>query len=268
MSAIPILLYHSVSREPSALIRPFTVTPEVFGSHMDCVIEQGRVSLTVSELAAALEGTIPLPERPVVVTFDDGFADFQEVALPALRARGLGVTLYVTTGFLRGSRGAAHSPGFEDRMLAWSQLPELATEGVELGGHSHTHPHLDTLSPAQARVEIMRCKTLLEERLGTPVRSFAYPNGYSSRTVRRLVREAGYRSACSVKDQLSSPDDDVFSLARLMVRADTSLAELRTWLAGAGPPIAPTRERLRTKAWRLHRRMRALATGRPGSDIH
>ena len=138
---------------------------------------------------------------------------------------------------------------------------------MELGGHSHTHPHLDSLSPAQAREEITRCKTLLEERLTAPVRSFAYPNGYSSRTVRRLVREAGYRSACSVKDQLSSTDDDVFSLARLMVRADTSLIELRSWLAGVGRPIAPTRERLRTRAWRLNRRMRALATGRPTSDI-
>jgi peptidoglycan/xylan/chitin deacetylase (PgdA/CDA1 family) len=267
MIAIPILLYHSVSRAPSPLIRPFTVTPEVFGTHMDCVIEQGRVSLTISDLAAALEGTIPLPERPVVVTFDDGFADFQDTALPALRARGLAVTLYVTTGFLRGSRGAASAPGFDDRMLAWSQLPELESEGVELGGHSHTHPHLDTLSPAQAREQITRCKTLLEERLTRPVRSFAYPNGYSSRTVRRLVREAGYRSACSVKDQLSSKDDDIFALARLMVRADTSLPVLRSWLAGVGPPIAPTRERLRTRAWRLNRRMRALATGRPTSDI-
>jgi peptidoglycan/xylan/chitin deacetylase (PgdA/CDA1 family) len=265
--AIPILLYHSVSREPSPLIRPFTVTPEVFESHMDCVIEQGRVSLTVSELAAALEGTIPLPEHPVLITFDDGFADFQDIALPALRARGIAVTLYVTTGFLRGCPGAASIPGFDDRMLAWSQLPELESAGVELGGHSHTHPHLDTLPPAQARDEIARCKTLLEHRLSTPVRSFAYPNGYSSRTVRRLVREVGYRSACSVKDQLSSIDDDVYSLARLMVRADTSLTEVRGWLAGVGRPIAPRPERLRTKAWRLNRRMRALATGRPASDI-
>ena len=72
-------------------------------------------------------------------------------------------------------------------MLDWSQLAGLRAAGIEIGGHSHTHPHLDTLAPRAAREEIAGCKALLEQSLGEPVRSFAYPHGYSSRRVRRLV---------------------------------------------------------------------------------
>lgn len=152
-------------------------------------------------------------------------------------------------------------------MLSWTQLPELRQLGVELGGHSHTHPHLDTLSRAAARDEVTRCKALLEDELGEANATFAYPNGYSSPLVRRLVRQAGYQGACSVKEALSSTSDDPFSLARLMVRSDTSSADLRDWLTGTTRAPAPKRERLRTRGWRLYRRARAVATRTPGSDL-
>jgi peptidoglycan/xylan/chitin deacetylase (PgdA/CDA1 family) len=194
-----------------------------------------------------------------VITFDDGFADFADEALPALRECRLATTLYVTTGFLRGRPGLS-ARGVEDDMLAWSQLGELHEQGVEIGAHSHTHPHLDTLSRRGAWDEINRCKSLLEEELGAPVASFAYPHGYSSRIVRRLVSEAGYRSACSVKNALSSTRDEVYSIARLTVGRQTSLPELSAWLAGTGAPLAPSREAVRTTTWRIHRRARAILT--------
>ena len=92
-----------------------------------------------------------LPERPVLVTFDDGFADFRSEAWPALREAGFVATLYVTTGFLEGlhrASGATRPPG---PWLDWDALPGLSEQGVEIGGHSHTHPHLDTLSAEAAR---------------------------------------------------------------------------------------------------------------------
>ena len=267
MTRIPILLYHSVSLAPPPVIAPFAVTPQDFERQLDLVASGGFSVLTVSAFAEALTGREPLPPRPLLITFDDGFADFYDTALPALRERALRATLYVPTALLRGSPERVRLRSLGDSLLEWSQLRPLREAGVEIGAHSHTHPHLDTLSAAAAKEEIVHSKALLEDELGTEVESFAYPNGYSSPTVRRLVAEAGFRSACAVKNAFSSPADDVFALARLTLTAAMPLSGFRAWLAGAGAPDAFAGERLQTRVWRAYRRARAVALARPGSDF-
>ena len=262
MTRVPVLLYHSVSDNPSPAIASFALAPEAFARQLDAVVASGRSALTVSQYANALAAGA-LPEYPVVITFDDGYADFLESALPELIRRGIPSTLYVTTGFLEGRNGTANRP--RDRMLRWSQLPELVASGVEIGGHSHSHLQLDTLSRARAREEVLRCKTLLEDELAGEVATFAYPHGYSGPAVRSLVREAGYRSAAGVANAFSSERDDPFALARLMVRDTTTDDEVKGWLRGVGAPVAPAHDRVRTVLWRRYRRSRALITGRPGS---
>ncbi len=255
MSFIPILVYHSVSDRPADWIAPFTVTPRGFEAQMDAIVEAGASTLTVSELVDALrDQPLRLPDRPVLVTFDDGFVDFREAALAAMAERGIRSTLYVTTGYTEATSGPRG-----DRMLDWTDLAELDAQGVELGGHSHTHPQLDTLNRATARYEIGHSKALLEERLGRRVRSFAYPHGYSGPAVRRLVRTAGFDSACGVGNALSHPQDDLFSLARIMTRSTTSKADVAAWIEGRGAPLAPRHERVKTRAWRLYRRLGVAA---------
>jgi peptidoglycan/xylan/chitin deacetylase (PgdA/CDA1 family) len=215
----------------------------------------------VSALVDALAvGPAALPDRPVLITFDDGFADFRDAALPALRDRDMAATLYPTTGFLDG-----RSPG-GGPMLRWRDLYELfgaggAGDAIEVGGHTHTHPQLDAIPRARAREEISQCKAMLEEVVGAPVRSFAYPHGYSSAAVRAMVREAGYDSACAVRNAFSSASDDRFALARLTVRRDTPLERVDAWLAGRDARVAPRRERARTRAGRAARRARASLRG-------
>ena len=108
----------------------------------------------------------------------------------------------------------------------------------------------------------MRSRQELEDGLGRAVHSFAYPHGYHDGTVRRFVEEAGYTSACGVKHVLSSLDDDPFSLGRVIVTRDVDAARLRRLLLDECLPIAPRRERLQTKGWRLARRASALVRGR------
>ncbi len=258
---VPILLYHSVSDNPAHWISRFTVTPRAFADQLDAVAASGATPLTVSRLIEGRNGG-SLPERPVLVTFDDGFADTREAALPELARRGIAATVYVTTGFLEQGSWPQGSP-----MLDGAALRELAQGDVEVGGHSHTHPQLDTLTRNKSRDELRRCKSLLEDALSMPVRSFAYPHGYSSAAVRRQVQEEGFDSACGVGNALSHDGDDAFHLARLMVRATTTTTDIAAWVAGSGAPLAPRREAVKTRLWRSYRRLSVRAGWRPTVDL-
>ncbi len=263
LTPIPILLYHSVSDNPPASIRDFSVPAATFERHLDVVAQAGLTSVTVSQLCDGLTGRGPLPLRPVVLTFDDGWADFASAAV-AVHERGLVATLYVTTGFLQGGGIAATTMGaLTTDALHWSQLADLVDLGIEIGAHCHAHRQLDVVPLAVARDEIRRSRHLLEETLQQPVRSFAYPHGFSSPAVRTLVVEEGYESACAVKNALSSSNDHVFELARLTVRPATTDDQLDTWLAGSGARLAPFPERPLTRMWRGWRRARYQMTRRP-----
>jgi peptidoglycan/xylan/chitin deacetylase (PgdA/CDA1 family) len=256
---IPVLMYHSIAERGSAWVGDFAVPPSRFAEQLEAIGAAGCTGLTVSELVTAVHGDGDLPPRPVVITFDDGFADFHDQALPLLEAWSLPATVYLTTGFLEGEAATRCTRRPDAPMLSWSQLGELAGRGVELGSHTHTHPELDMLDDEAVWREVATSKRLLEDRLGTGVRSFAYPYGYADERVRRAVRLAGYESACGVHHALSSTADDRFSIARLEIKRGTSAARLAAWLAGRGVRVAPCGERLRTRLWRLPRRVRAGA---------
>jgi len=246
---IPILLFHAVTDRPGPDLATWSVTPERFRQHLDCLRDEGRTPLTVSGFAAAITGGQQLPERPVVVSFDDGYADFVPAA-EEMAARGMVSTMYVTTGHLVGSPtvGMPSAP-----MLTAEQLAPLETLGVEIGAHSHHHYHVDVAPRSVALDEIRRPKVILEDLLGHPVASYAYPHGSYRAAVRQQVRAAGYTSACAVRNAFSSVGDDPFSLARLTVREFTTTDTVRDWLQGRGAPIARDRELWRTKMWRVRR---------------
>ncbi|MCU1469017.1 MAG: polysaccharide deacetylase [Glaciihabitans sp.] len=227
MRPVPILMYHSISARPSAATAALSVRPEAFADQMALLRDRGFTPMTLTGL---LRGAAPA-ERAVVITFDDGYADFHQEALPVLDRLGFPATLFVTTGWLADAgREAAGRP--LDRMLTWTQTREAAEHGVEIGGHGHSHAQLDQLSGGALLDELTRNRTLLEDRLGVPVRTMAYPYGYSSARVRRAVRQAGYASACAVADQVAGDGHDSLALPRLTVRATTSLDRFEDIVAG------------------------------------
>lgn len=257
MTPVPVLVYHSVSFDPPSWLRPYTVTPPSFAEHLDLIMDHGFTPLTISDLVEGFTGVRPLPPRPMAITFDDGYADFADAALPAMRARGIRSTLYVTTGSLR-DKPVQSSPLLPAaHMLSWRQLADLEEAGVELGAHTHSHPQLDAIPARSAAEEVCQSKAVLEEELGHQVLSFAYPHGYWSRRVRQIVVDAGFRSACAVGNSLSSTDDDPMTLARLMLHSSTPTTALCAWLRGTGAPVAPFPQRPRTRAWRYWRQGRA-----------
>jgi peptidoglycan/xylan/chitin deacetylase (PgdA/CDA1 family) len=252
LNAVPVLLYHAVSAEPPGWIAPFAVSPETFSAHLDAVLASGRQPLTVSQYVDGRYGNAHLPPRPVLITADDGFADFASNALPALAQRKLPSTLYVTTGALADRKRECLLPAAD--MLRGADLPGLEAAGVEIGAHSHTHPQLDLLSERAVAAEVSRSGALLAEMLGHRIRSFAYPHGYWSARVRRLVAEAGFDSACAVGEALSSTRDHPLALSRLMVRADTDAATVAAWMSGSGTRVLTRRRRVLALGWRQYRR--------------
>lgn len=257
MINVPILLYHSIATEVAAPFRPWAVSPTHFAAQLAYLREHRYTPLSISQLIL-LRGA-RLPERPVAVTFADGFADFYTDALPLLERYGCPVTLYLTTAYIGGTSRWLSAEGEGERpMLSWAQVRSLPERGVECGAHTCTHPQLDTLSAARAWGEVVGSKGALEQQLGRSVNSFAYPHGYHSGLVKRLVQEAGFNSACAVKHAMSTPTDDLFALARIIVSADTELNTFARLLAGHELPIAPQREDWRTKGWRLARRSARL----------
>jgi peptidoglycan/xylan/chitin deacetylase (PgdA/CDA1 family) len=261
-------VYHAVTTTPGSAIAPFTVRPDEFERQLDVVVDSGRPATTFGALIAAETGgeqpPAVVPPFPVVITFDDGYADFAESALPALRARTLASTLFLTTGWLAG--GPSREPGPSDRMLSWAQLPDLLACGVELGAHSHRHPQMDTLPDAALRDELVIPKDRLEQALGRAVDLFAYPHGYSGPRVQRAARASGYRAAAGVRNALHRPGEDAFAVSRLMVTSRTTAQDIARWLDGIGVPVAGERESWATRGWRAYRRTKAVLRRSPGTD--
>ncbi len=257
MKPIPILNYHSISTEATRRFAGFTLPPEMLAQHMKVIADGGYTPITVGEYVRLLLTHAALPERPVILTFDDGFADFYHSALPLLQEFRFRASLFVVTTAI-GRTSKWLRPEGEDRraMLTWAQLSEIQRAGIECGAHSATHIHLDMAKPDEAFQEIWASRDRLEQKLGIPVRSMAYPYGHYTNEVRGLVIQAGYTAACAVRNAMSHAGDDLYALARITIRRGTDARRLADILRGKGLRLAPRREDFWVTAWRQFRRAR------------
>ncbi|WP_409472997.1 polysaccharide deacetylase family protein [Streptomyces sp. HC307] len=252
---VPILMYHAVATDPNDATRALSVTPHAFAQQMAVIGDLGLTPVTTADLAARWRTGRPLPPRPVLVTFDDGYEGVHRHALPALAKHGFPATLFVSTGWLR---GAYDTGGGLDRMLDWDQVRELADAGVEIGGHSHSHPQLDQLDDDALRFELTRCRDIVAGELGALPVSFAYPYGYSSRRVRQEVRATGYAQALAVGNDLARRHQGPYALRRVTVRRSTGLEEFERLIEGRAIARTFARDRALTKGYAMVRRARQV----------
>lgn len=268
---LPVLTYHAIGSRGGLRSTPW-ITPEaLFEEQVGALREAGcrllpltgalRAKLNSADDGSAVgeeldAGAMAASGRVVALTFDDGYADFAEHAFPVLDKVGAKATLFVVSDCVGTTASWLPFGAVPDRrLLGWSDLIELAGNGIEIGSHGCRHLPLDTLPVAQAREEIYRSRMDIAERIGLP-EAFAYPFGYHNAVVRSLVARAGYYSASEVGRGLFSLSGDRMRVRRLLVDGSMSPEQLVSRLTGpAQLPGAFLREMFRP-VWRGARRLR------------
>jgi peptidoglycan/xylan/chitin deacetylase (PgdA/CDA1 family) len=190
--------------------------PGVFREQMQTLAARGFTGIAAGQLVDAWEGKAMLPERPVVLTFDDGFANMLDHAAPVLANLKFSATVYVVSGLCGATNDWPDQGAAIPRLplLSWAALAELTTGGFELGAHSITHQQLTRLSPRDVEREVLGSKEMIEQRLGQVVKTFAYPFGLVSPEAYAVAR-AGYRAAMGTVLGVARRTDDRHCMARV-----------------------------------------------------
>lgn len=215
---VPILMYHQITPRPHPAFRTYAVGVGEFARQMAWLARARYTAITLDALLAHRAGRGPLPARPVVITFDDGFRDCADYAAPIMHARGFTATFYLVASLVgQSSRWLMRERGVEFPLFDWSAARRLEAQGFACEAHSLTHPRLAGLPEAACRQELRDSRALLEDQLGREVAHLAYPFGSHDARVRAIAAEEGYRSACTVSIGLSAADDDALALRRVPV---------------------------------------------------
>ncbi len=193
---LAILTYHSIDDSGSVV----SIAPKTFADQMRALAEAGFRGISLREALAYREANRRWPEKSAVLTFDDGFANFYEAAMPEIAKHNFSATVFVISGHVEGRNDWDAPPsGLGSRqMLNWQQVQELSEQGIEIGGHTRTHPDLRWLSEKELEEEIAGGCADISEQTGLAVENFAYPYGYLNRQAEEVVRRT-VRSACTTE---------------------------------------------------------------------
>ena len=198
-SRLAILGFHKIG-EPSDGGYPSWnyVSLDRFAEYLSLLREEGWTGIDVSRFTAALHGSTQLPDRSVLITFDDGYRSTLTEALPCLRDFRLPAVVFVPTLYVGGFNTFDRDVEPEEAMCSWDELLELQANGVAIQAHGVTHRPLSSLDGEGLRDELVQSKGTLEEMLGSPVEVFAYPYGDAGHPLLtpELMASIGYRAAC------------------------------------------------------------------------
>jgi peptidoglycan/xylan/chitin deacetylase (PgdA/CDA1 family) len=219
---LPILIYHHIvpDHAPGVLF----VTPDGFEQQLKYLQDNGYRSISFTDLADALNYGAPLPERPVILSFDDGWENQFQYGFPLLQKYGFGATFYIVSGYV-------DHPNF----MTTDQLRTMVAAGMVIGCHSHTHPSLPSLgAAARLENEVAGSKAWLEDHFGIAIDTFAYPYGAYSAAVTAAVKAAGYRTARTCDTGTHATADNLVTLPAVLYsqyanhyRANVELATAR-----------------------------------------
>ena len=198
-----VLNYHMVNR----MFISLAIDPEDFDWQMKYLVDHGYHTISPDELYAFLEGKGTLPDRPGLITFDDGYVDNYTNAYPILKKYNLKATIFIVTGFVSERKG----------YLTWDQLREMEQHGITAQSHTVTHAPLPELSDERIREELIVSKQQAEAELGHPIEFIAYPTGAHDLHIVGIAKEAGYKGGFTVKYGNVDRSSNVYAMERVPV---------------------------------------------------
>lgn len=218
-------MYHYVSVPPAeanAIRLDLSVPPDVFEQEMRFLNEQGYQTIQLRDLVNYFEMGAPLPPKPIVLTFDDGYADQYINVFPTLKDYGFTGTFFIITQF-----ADMQANGY----MTWEQIQELATNGMEIGTHTIDHrANLARLNVNTQRRAIQPARDALQKYLPNALPIFAYPAGSYDHTTLDLLQELGYAAAVTTRQGVLQSSAQLFELKRVRVRGAWNITQFAYWL--------------------------------------
>ena len=221
--SVPVLLYHNVTvqaprADQQALLH---ISKDNFAAQMGGLKEAGYHAITLDDYYDYVKNGKSLPDKPFIITFDDGYLSNYQYAYPIIRELGMKATIFVITA--RMGDYDVEYPHF-----SWEQAKEMADSGViAIGSHTHRHKEVPTLAHGDRVYELRISKYLLDTKIGQKNVHLAFPYGSSNDEVIRLAVSSGYKTICLVGDEgANGRDGNVYGLKRLTVTGDMTAVNL------------------------------------------
>lgn len=230
---IPVLMYHRVTDAPHPALAQFAVSPARFEAHLRLLRRNGYHAISPRTLAQALEQGRSPPGRPVLITFDDGYVDFLEAAVPLLQRHDFTATVFAVPG--RQAADWDRSRGEAAALMTDAQLRQVRAAGMDIGSHSFSHQGLTRLSRDAVFAEAVQSKARLQALLGEEVVSIAYPFGDADEFVQEACALAGYRIGFSTRHAFATLHSHAMAVERLEVTGATDAAKLAAMLGLPAP---------------------------------
>ena len=200
---ILVLNYHQIVNN----FTPLCVPTNLFDEQMAYLKDNGYITITPEELYEGIEGNLVLPERPVMITFDDGYIDNYTNAMPVLKKYGMRATVFVVPGFT----------SVQPNYLTWEQLKEMEKNGFSVQSHTLNHRALEELPDDEIRAELLNSKLLIEKNLGHAVNFLAYPTGTYNLHIAGIAKDVGYKAAFTIRYGNVDKGSNIYALERIPI---------------------------------------------------
>jgi len=235
-NGIPVLMYHKVNPDRHAGGLGLRVKPKDFDWEMHYLRENGFHTVSLGDVLDHYQKGKKLPNKPIVITFDDGYQDNYIYAYPILKKYNFTATVFVVAGTIGKSNIFDSKTKSQpvNKMLTWQEIKALDAAGFTIGSHTVDHPILTDIPMDQVKLELIDSKKILEQGLGKKIDYFCYPHGRYNNEIAKLVQESGYRAATTTRQGLVTAEANPYLLNRIRVTGHYSHRKFVSQLSLSG----------------------------------